>query len=60
MFVNVDDGWTTDAWLYYKIAYEPKGSGELIKVKKEKLKANVVNFSRKRFITLLRLNVSIL
>ena len=35
MFENVDngrrtdDGRTTDAWLYYKLTYEPKGSGEL-------------------------------
>ena len=28
MFENVD-GWTTDALLYYKLTYEPKGSGEL-------------------------------
>ena len=37
MFENVDgrttddDGRTTDAWLYYKLTYEPKGSGELKK-----------------------------
>ena len=38
MFENVDDGRTTDAWLYFKIAYEPKGSSKLIKVKKINLR----------------------
>ena len=28
MFENID-GWTTDALLYYKLIYEPKGPSEL-------------------------------
>ena len=35
MFENVDNNnihtyrWTTEAYLYYKLTYEPNGSGEL-------------------------------
>ena len=27
MFENVNDGRTTDAWIYYKLTNEPKNSG---------------------------------
>ena len=30
MFENVDNGQTMAAWVYYKLTYEPKGSGEII------------------------------
>ena len=36
IFENVDDGRTTDAWLYYKLIFEPQGSCELNKKKREK------------------------
>ena len=32
MFENVDNGRTTDAWLYFKLTFEPKGSGGLIQL----------------------------
>ena len=35
------DGRTTDAWLYYKLAYEPKDSGELIKMCSSRLPQSV-------------------
>ena len=40
---NVDIQRTTEAYLYYKLTNEPKGSGELIKRKNKKRKSHCRN-----------------